>query len=216
MKIPWVFLVTSAFGNIMRQFVILDNELQHANESLALDTFSVDIFFPFKDQQCSIRNSLVGVSSVLSILGGFLLAGPAFSAAGTVISGAGTFLRTHISASDELLQAQQIFSAQVLAYYRALLSGLEDLVARLSEGQQIAGPRCRGFSMSDMLANVTGVDPRAVSNVSQINGKIRTEILARGIDALWKTPPSNKMWVLFTDLQDDGSHAKCLAGTCFL
>lgn len=140
MKIPWVFLVTSALSNMMQQFVTLDNELQHAIESLALDTFSIDEFSPKQDQHFILRKSLAGLGSILSILGGLVpVAGPAIATAGTIVSSAGTLLGNYIAASTKEVQPQDIFARQMLAFYTGFQSGLEDTVTRLFKGLSIPG-----------------------------------------------------------------------------
>ncbi|KAI4142426.1 MAG: hypothetical protein L6R39_004942 [Caloplaca ligustica] len=209
--LPWVFLASSALKNINQQLINQYNELKGAIESLALDTFSIDEFFPTKSQDFDLQNSLAGLSGIFSILGGFVPVpgvGAAISAAGTIASGVGTFLANSAAATSDPLEAQKLFSDKVLTYYRATLSGLDDAVTKLFAGEPIPAPGPESFNITDMTQHGAWVDPNAGANVSDLNTKIRLEILSRSIDSLWKTPPYNKMWVLFTDLQDvDGT--KC-------
>lgn len=211
MMLPWVFLASSALKNINQQLINQYNELKGAIESLALDTFSIDEFFPTKSQDFDLQNSLAGLSGIFSILGGFVPVpgvGAAISAAGTIASGVGTFLANSAAATSDPLEAQKLFSDKVLTYYRATLSGLDDAVTKLFAGEPIPAPGPESFNITDMTQHGAWVDPNAGANVSDLNTKIRLEILSRSIDSLWKTPPYNKMWVLFTDLQDvDGT--KC-------
>ncbi|KAL8692044.1 MAG: hypothetical protein Q9218_002853 [Villophora microphyllina] len=212
MRIPWVYLAGSAFRNIDQQLRNQYNQLEHAIESLALDTFSIDSFFPTKDQQFDLQNSLAGLGGIFSILGGFIpvpVAGSFISAAGTIASSVGTFLANSAAASNDPLEAQKLFSEKVLTFYRAILVAMEDAVAKLFRGDSIGGPGSESFNITDMMEGGAWVNPNALANVSQLNQKIRIEVLSRSIDSLWKTPPGNKMWVLFTDLKDDASLAMC-------
>ncbi|KAL8818906.1 MAG: hypothetical protein Q9191_007840, partial [Dirinaria sp. TL-2023a] len=213
LRIPWVLLATTAITNINQQLVNQYNELKDALESIALDTFTIDDFFPTKDAHLGLQNSLAGLGAVFSILGGFVpVAGPAIAAAGTIVSGAGTFLASSVASNDPQ-EAQKAFSTQVLSFRSAILSGLDNAAAKLFSGERIPDPKLgfESFNISDMMANGSWVSPSSLTNVSNLNAKLRVEILSRAIDALWKTPTSNKMWVLFTDLQDDKNSTKCAA-----
>ena len=95
---------------------------------------------------------------------------------------------------------QDTFSATVLLIYRKYLSGLEDLVNQLFMGSTI-GTGDHSFNITDMMKGGTWVESTVVQNVSELNAKMRKEILARSINELWKTFPSSKMWILFVALQ---------------
>ena len=215
MKLPWVLLASSAFKNLNQQLLNQYNELKDALESLALDTFSIDVFYPpKKDKTLDLQNTLTGLSGIFTILGGFIpFAGQAVEAAGTIASCAGTFL-ANAAASNDPQEAQKVFSQQVVAYYRRLLKGMEDIVERIFSGERISntGAGHGSFNITDMMKDGSWVSPNSVSRVSDLNRKLRTEILARAIDTLWKTPTANKVWVLFKDLQDDVDGTKCKEG----
>lgn len=211
--IPWIYLATSVFVNINQQLRNQYNELKDAIESLALDTFSIDDFFPTKSQDFSLSNSLTGLSGIFSILGGFVpVAGPFIGAAGTIASGVGTFLQNS-AAPPGSLEAQKIFSQKVLTFYRASLSAMDDLVAKLFIGEPIPAPGPGSFTLLDMMKGGAWVDPKNLTKVSRLNNKIRREILARSIDSLWKSRTKEqtiKMWVLFTDLSNDPDSKECV------
>ncbi|KAL8686906.1 MAG: hypothetical protein Q9218_006778 [Villophora microphyllina] len=215
MKIPWVLLASSAFLNINQQLRNQYDEMKGAFAGLALDTFTIDEFFPTKNQEVGLQNGLAGLGGVLSILGGFIPAvGPAVSAAGTIASGLGTFVANSIAASSDELQAQKIFSKKLSAFYNATLHAIDDAVTNLYAGESLpnANTGSEGFNITDMMKDGAWVDLKVLTPVSELNEKIKVETLARSIDALWKTPPYNKMWVLFTDLQDNPNKTRCANG----
>ena len=215
-SIPWVLLASSAIKNINQQLVNQYDQLENAIESLALNAFTIDDFFPKKSQNPSLQNNLTGLSGIFT-LGGFIpVGGPAIEAAGTIASSIGNFLSNSVSPASPT-EAQDIFSQQVLVLYKALLSAMENVIAKLFEGVQLPTTPSLGlssFNITDMMKGGAWVDPNAITNVSQLNLKVKTELLSRSIDSLWKTPPSNKMWVLFTDLKDDAKATSCNEGTC--
>lgn len=218
MRIPGALFVSSALRNINRQLRNQYDELKDAIESLALDTFSIDDFFPKKSQDFALQNSLAGIGGLFSILGGFVpVAGPAIAAAGTIASGVGTFMANSIAASSDPLEAQKVFSQKVLDIYNGSLHAMDDLVEKLFKGDPIPGPVPGNFTIFDMMKDGAWVDPKALTKVSDLNNKLRKEALSRSIDSLWKTRPSNKMWVLFTDLGDDDANSTtCDNGTSLL
>ncbi|KAL8752049.1 MAG: hypothetical protein Q9184_005863 [Pyrenodesmia sp. 2 TL-2023] len=212
MRTPWALSVSSALKNINRQLRNQYNELKDAIESLALDTFSIDDFFPKKSQDFALQNSLAGIGGLFSILGGFVpVAGPAIAAAGTIASGVGTFMANSIAASSDPLEAQKVFSQKVLDIYNGSLHAMDDLVEKLFAGDPIPGPGPGSFTILDMMRDGAWINPKALSKVSDLNSKLRIEALSRSIDSLWKTRTSNKMWVLFTDLGNDPTLTTCNA-----
>ena len=212
----WVYFATAALVNINRQLRNQYDELKDAIQSLALDAFSIDEFFPTKSQDVDLSNSLTGLSGIFSILGGFVpVAGPFISAAGTIASGVGKFLENSVAAasSDDPLAAQKIFSKKVSVFYNASLEAMENLVTELFEGKPIPGPGPGSFTLLDMVEGGAWVDPRTLTSVSSLNEKIKREILARSIDSLWKSRTEEqtiKMWVLFTDLSNDSDSTECV------
>ena len=94
-----------------------------------------------------------------------------------------------------------MFADNVIALYKQLLSGFGDAVTRLFEGRQIGNDRY-SLNITDMMRNGTWVEDKIITKVSDLNAKVRVEVLSRSINALWKTWCSNKMWVLFVTLDD--------------
>ncbi|KAL8911471.1 MAG: hypothetical protein Q9172_007668 [Xanthocarpia lactea] len=210
MRLPWVLLASVAFKNINQQLQNQFTQLNFAILSLALNTFSIDDFFPTKDQLFDLQNGLAGLGGILSILGGFVpVFGSSISAAGTIAAGVGTFLANSAAASGDPMQPQKTFAEDVLTFYVATLAAMDKAVNMLFEGKSIppAGPN--SFNITDMMKDGAWVNTNSLTSVSDLNQKIRIETLARSIDSLWKTRPTNKMWVLFFDLQDDKNSTQC-------
>ncbi|KAL9621849.1 MAG: hypothetical protein Q9204_008080, partial [Flavoplaca sp. TL-2023a] len=212
----WVYFATAAFVNINQQLRNQHSELKDAIQSLALDSFTIDEFFPTKSQDFDLSNSLTGLSGIFSILGGFVpVAGPFISAAGDIASGVGTFLENSVAAaaSDDPLAAQSIFSEKVLFFYNASLTAMDNLVSKLFVGEPIPVSGPGSFTLLDMMKGGNWVNPNTLTNVSSLIEKIRREILARSIDSLWKSRTEEKpikMWVLFTDLSNDPNSTECV------
>lgn len=213
MKLPWVVLVSAAVKNLNLQLVNIYNQVLNAIQSLALDAFSTEDFSPAKNPNTDIKNNLAGLGSIFTILGGIVpVAGPTLDLVGAITSGVGSFIAN--AAPPDEFAAQRTFAKNVLTYYEGLRDGLEKFTTQLFAGAQISGP-VTSFNLFDLMRDGVWVSPDALTDVSQLNRDIRTEVTARSIDAIWKTKTSNKMWVLFTDLQDDEKHTKCLQGEPF-
>ncbi|KAI4289156.1 MAG: hypothetical protein L6R35_001578 [Caloplaca aegaea] len=208
MRIPWVILLSAAVKNLNLQLRNTHDQVLKAISSLALDTFSTDDFSPAKDPNTDIKNNLAGFGSILTILGGIVpVAGQALDLVGTITSGVGDFIAN--KAPPDEFAAQKTFAQNALTYYEGLRDGLDNFTTQLFAGTRISGP-AGSFNLSDMLQDGIWVNTSALTDVSQLNSAIRTEVKARSIDAIWKKWPKNKMWVLFTDLQDNGDNTKCL------
>ncbi len=180
----WVLFASAAIKHIDQQLRNQYNQLEHAIESLALDTFSIDEFYPEKDQNPALQDALAGLGGMLAILGGFIpFVRPAISAAGTIASAAGTFLATSVSLADPLAP-QKTFSQEVLRTYKQLLSGFDDAVTRLFRGDSIPDTGPGSFTLLDMMNDGAWVNPYVLTSLSQLNEKLRVETLARGINAL--------------------------------
>ena len=208
-KIPWVLLASSAVKNLNQQLGNTYEQVLDAIESLAFDAFSIDEFSPQPDPKTDVTDTLAGLGSIFTLLGGLIPGGQVVEAVGTITSGVGSLIGN--AAPRDLLAPQKSFATNVLAYYKGLRDGLENFTTNLFAGEQIPGPR-GNFNLSDMIRGGAWVSKTAITDVSKLNENIRTEVTARCIDALWKTWSSNKMWVLFTDLQDDEKGTKCNSG----
>ncbi|KAL8880839.1 MAG: hypothetical protein Q9198_001829 [Flavoplaca austrocitrina] len=210
----WVYFATAAFVNINQQLRNQWDALNNAINNLAFNTFTIDNFFPSESQNFDLFNSLTGLSGIFSILGGFVpVAGPFIAAAGTIASGVGTFLQNSAAASPtDPIYAQKIFSEKVLTFSKMSLDAMDDLVTKLFDGDPIPAPGPGSFTLLDMMKDGAWVNPNTLTNVSNLNSKIKREILSRSIDSLWKsrTPEQTiKMWVLFTDLSNDPNSTEC-------
>ena len=214
---PFTYLVSSAFLNLNQQLWNQYNELKDALQSLALDTFSIGTFFPSDKRDFDVQNSLTGLSIMFTILGGIIPGGAALTlvSAGTIASGVGSFLAN--SGQGLSNQAQQLFSGQVKIFYNTLIQGLENLTAQLFAGESISNPGPGGDNIDifDIIRNGTWVNTDSLTKVSELSKKTRREILARCIDSLWKSPTSNKMWVLFTSVEGDNKTQACLDGKLY-
>ena len=169
MKLPWVLFVSSALSNINQQLVNQYDQLEHAIESMGLDTFAIDDFFHKEDQDYSLQYSLSGLSGIFTILGGFIPgAAPALDITSGVASSIGSFLTTSVSPQDPL-EAQTVFSEKVLTLYRELLGGMETVIAKLFRGDPIPGPGPGSIRITDMMAGGAWVNATSLTNVSELN-----------------------------------------------
>ena len=75
----------------------------------------------------------------------------------------------------------------------------------------LRGGIIQNASIFTMLYGGAWVSPSNIPDSSHIDEALGVELISRAINLLWKTPTSNKMWVLYVDLQDDQStQARCL------
>ncbi|KAL8761379.1 MAG: hypothetical protein Q9184_002494 [Pyrenodesmia sp. 2 TL-2023] len=204
---PWGLLALTALQNINQQLTNQYIAIKGALGVLALDTFLISDFFPEADGQFDILNALTGLGTILSIISGFVpVTGPGLSAFGAVLPAVGSFLGDSLASKDDPLVGQKTFAPKVRQVYGSYVDALDSAAAALFKGEKVGGR----FNITDMMANGAWADTTSITKLTGLESNLTIEILSRSIDALWKTPTSNKMWVLFSDLADDASLQKCL------
>ena len=178
---------------------------------LALDTFSISDFFPSPDGRFNIVNALTGLGTILSVVSGFVpTIGPGIAATGAILPAVGTFLGNAAASSGDPEVGQKEFAPRVRDLYSNYIDELDKAGTELFKGGAINTTN-GAFNITDMMANGAWANASALTKLPALEKNLTIEILSRSIDALWKTPTSNKMWILFVDLADDLLKSKCLA-----
>ena len=108
--------------------------------------------------------------------------------------------------------AQKDFAAKLQEIHQRLVESLDEFSTKLLSGDPIPNSVTnQSFDILDMMRNGSWVAADSISSISNVGKYLRTDMMSRSINALWKTPTSNKMWVFFYDLQDnETSKEKCL------
>ena len=210
LKSLWAYLVLWAIRNINQEVKNQYDALQGSAIDSTLETFNVDDYFPKPDKKFPLLNSLTGLGTVFAAVSGFLgpLAGVA-GAVGAIAPAVGTaFERSfqmNVDRSNPLV-AQKTFAPKVRKIYDLFTDSLENITADLFAGREIAGRRL----LPEMMRDGAWVDPNPLTDLADAQQQIFFEIFSRSIDQLWKAPTSNKMWVLYVDLQEEAnSTRKC-------
>ena len=211
-KSQWGYHALSALQNINQQLLNQYNEMKDALNRLAPDTFNIDQCFPTKDQQFDLINALTGIGTAFSILGGFLpgIGAGVAGAAGAIASAAGSFIGSAVASQSDTLVGQKNFAAKVSAFYDDLVKRLDEAALKIFNGETI-GEGDASFSLATMMKGGSWIGKDILTKVSDMSRLMHIELLCRSLNALWKTPTSNKMWVNFINLNDDEQHTKCLA-----
>ena len=202
----WGYLVLKSLMNINDQLYNHYSGIKDAGIRAILDNFNIDKFYPNRDQQFDIRNALLGLGTGLAIAGGFApKLGPVLGPGSAILPAIGGFMGNRIAELSNPIVAQQTFAPRLEEIYNDYVFALNNATTTLFQGDQI-----RGKDISTMMGNGSWVRTSTLTPVSIIQEQLKAEILSRSIDALWKTPPVDKLWVLFVDLKDvEGSTANC-------
>ena len=206
----WGYFALTALANINDQLSNQYVAIKGAAIRATLDTFNIDDFYPQKNQQFSLRNVISGCGTVFALIGGFTPIASGFVGGASAVVGAlGGLLSSEIAQATDPLATQKTFAPKVEEIYAKFVSSLNNATTALFDGGKVGNA-----TIFDLMRNGSWVDSRILSRVSSVETQLKIEILSRSIDALWKTGPSNKTYVLFVDLQDDPStKAKCLDDT---
>lgn len=201
------YLTMISLQNINQQ---LSNQYVAINDALgaiAQDTFIIDHYLPEPNDGSGLSNALGGIGAILSLVSGFIPGiGPGIAAAGTILPAVGSFLGSQIASKLDPLGALKQFSQIVGEIREAVIPALETAAETLFMGDKVND----AFNLTDMMANGSWVNETAITRISDLQRTLRIEILSRSINALWKTPTSNKMWVIFNNLDDDPERTRCL------
>ena len=204
----WGYFAIIAMQNINQHLTNQWIAIKGALGLLALDTFQIKDFFPRPDAKLNIVNALTGLGTIFAIVGGFVpVVGPVISGVGAGLPAVGTFLGNAAAKSANPDIGQELFVPRVREIYTNYIEALDIATIDLLAGRTIGDQ----FDIFGMMAEGAWLNSSALPRVSSLETSLRTEILSRSIDQLWKKPTSNKIWVLFVDLFDDRvTRIKCL------
>lgn len=208
LRSEWGYCALTSLININEQLSNQYNSIQGASIRAIAETFRIDNFYKAPDQKFDIRNAMLGLGTAFSILGGFAPAiAPVTGIGGAALSAVGGFLGNIISESLDLNVVQKTYASKVEDVYKQYVNTIDNMTTILLKGQDIEP----GVNIRTMMRNGSWSDYSTLTPISAIEQSLKIEILSRSIDALWKKPPSNKMWVLYVDLNDDRSTTtKCI------
>ncbi|KAI9706033.1 MAG: hypothetical protein M1836_005439 [Candelina mexicana] len=207
----WGRCALAALQNINLQ---LNNQyvaIKGALGVLGLDTFSIDDFFPMPDGRFDIADALTGLGTIFSVVSGFVpVVGPGLAAAGAILPTVGSYLGNKAAKADQVLVGQREFAPKVRQIYSNYTDALDEMGQKLFKGDLIQATS-GSFHITDMMKGGAWANVSAITKLTDLETNLTIEILSRSINALWKTPTTNKMWVLYVDLKEDpNSTTKCL------
>lgn len=208
----WTLYALTALKNINQQLSSQYIALKGVTIGSTLRTFSIKDFYPQPDKDFQLPNLLQSLASAFALLGGFTpgVAGRSLSQGSTTIGAVGAYLGRYIGDSAGTTINQEQYVDYVEQVFTSLMSGLDDVTAKLFNGSSIDGD----FNILSMMRGGAWLDTSVLQRASGLEDKLRIEILSRSINAIWKTPTSNKIFVTFVDLADGvNSTANCEADT---
>lgn len=208
----WGFVTIRALINLNDQLSNQYIAIKGAAIAATLELFKIQKFYPIPDQQFSLRNVLAGLGTAFGIIGGFVPAvGPLIGGAGALLPEIGGILGNKLAESITPEVVQENVAQKLEIIYSNYVAELNTMTTSLFKGDKIddAG----NITLLNMLKEGAWANKSALTPVSLIEQQMKVELLSRSIDALWKTKTSNKMWVLYTDLQDDQNGTICKSNT---
>ena len=203
----WGALALSALVNINQQLYNQYIAIKGATISVTLNTFNIGDFFPKPDAHFGLLDALTGLGTIFAVVAGFIpVVGPYLGAAGAILPAVGSFVGHKIAESNDVKVAQKTFAPKVNEIYTLVTESLDNVTGQLFRGESV-----NGVNITDMMSGGTWADTRSLTKVTDIEKNLKVEILSRSINSLWKTPTSNKMWILFVDLHEAiNSTFKCM------
>ena len=213
-KSRWGFFALWAIRNLNQALTTQYNAMQGAAIDATLEAFNVDDYFPKAHKSFPLLNALTGLGILFGAVSGFLTEAAAVAGTiGTIAPAVGTYYErgfdSAVDRSDPNVAAKT-YAKKLRTVYDAFVHAQENITADLFSGQSIGNGNNGSVTLLDVLKNGTWVDPDSVPDLASAQDQIFFELFSRSINAMWKTETSNKMWVLFVDLEDDvQSTPKC-------
>ena len=202
LKSRWGFFVIASLLNLNQQMSNQWHAIGAAAASTALDTFNIDTFYPDDHEDNGIAGILSGLGSVMSLFSGIA----PVATGGTVLGALSSFFSGSLDQSEDPNLAQKQFAPRAKAIYRQFGKSLNDAANLLFKGEMV-----NGTNLTDLLQGGAWIDSSILTQVTDLETQMNIEIVSRAINDLWKTPPKNKLWVLFVDLMDINTNASCVA-----
>lgn len=204
----WGYSALWALRNINQELTTQYIAIQAATIDATLATFNVDTYFPKPNKKFPLLNVLTGLGTAFAVVSGFLgplsaVAAATTGAVGAIAPAVGTYFERYYAANVDRSDpnvAQKTFAPKVRQVYDLFINALDNITSDLFAGREIEGQ----VLLTEMMRGGRWVNPQVLTEVSDAKEQIFYEIFARSLDALWKTPTSDKRWVLFVDLQEEG------------
>ncbi|KAL9045336.1 MAG: hypothetical protein Q9214_001605, partial [Letrouitia sp. 1 TL-2023] len=190
----WAYLALVSLKNINSQLSNIYIGIKGSAILATLKTFTIQDFFPQPKKSFDIGNLISAFASAFSILGGFV---PSVGVGAEAVSAVGGFLAATANPAIQRQVSQEIFADSIEVIYQSMINGLDNITDSLFNGSNIGD-----FNIVDMMAHGAWVENSVLQRVSNIEESFRIELISRSIDLLWKTPTSNKMFVLFVETED--------------
>ena len=206
----WGFAVAQSFTNINRQLHNQYLSLHGGATLAALKVPNIEDFFPEPKKPPGFLKALQGIGTFFGAVAGFVPGfGAVGGAAGAILPGIGSAIESGLSDSQDLEEkAEETFADDVETIYRLLVQALDETTNKLFKGEKIGTEN--PTDIGDMISGGKWLDWESITPIPDSERQMKIEIISRGINALWKTYSSNKMWVLFVDLADQaGSIENC-------
>ena len=200
--VAWAFYVMTAIKNINQQLSNQYVAIKGAAITATLRTWSIKDFFPDPKKPFPLLDALQAIASAFSLFGGLVpgISGKAFAQGGNFVGAVNGFLGRHIPPEGPEIP-QEKYADSIEAIYSTFVDNLDDVTQMLFDGGSINGE----FNITDMMKGGAWVDVSQLEPVSNMEQYMRIEIISRSINALWKTPTSNKMFVVAVRTPDCAS-----------
>ena len=191
----WGYFALIAIQNLNTQLANQFSAIDGAGIRAILDAFTIDNYWPHPNPVVDLSNALGGLSAIFSIASGVL---PALSAAAEVGAGAigafASFYSSRLSANLDPNAGQKLFVPQLRIAYETMVSSLYESTNRIFNDSNVGG-----VSLIDLIRDGQWISADRLQPLPDIAIQLKRELISHALDGLWKTPTSNKMWVLYVN-----------------
>ena len=204
----WGILTLIAVINMNKALASQYAAVRTSGSGLGLETLNLDQFFPRPNPSINLSKAWAGMSTAFALTTGVMpnLSTP-FGSIGLMVSALGDLAKS---------QWLEIPAEGRIASQKTIQPLSRDLLERWLDAYNAAvsnifkGKRQGEVNITKLLWEGAWIDTKNIQAIGA--GGIDVEFASRAVNELWKTAPSNKVWVSFVDLHDDpASPVKCFA-----
>ena len=189
----WGYYALITIQNLNQQ---LSNQFRAVNGAgirTLLNTLQIKDYWPDPDPRTDLRAGLSNLGNFFAAATGALPAvAQGLTLTGGVVGSFGVTFATNMGDRLDRTQASDRFVPQLTAAYEVMVDTTYSLSNALFDDLVI-----EGGTLSDVLPD--WINGSSLQDLPSLEIELQRALISHALDRLWKTPPYNKMWVLYVN-----------------
>ncbi|KAL8774221.1 MAG: hypothetical protein Q9209_000972 [Squamulea sp. 1 TL-2023] len=194
----WGYYALITIQNLNQQLSNQFSAVDGAGIRSILNALTIKNYWPDPNPKTDLRFTLANLGNFFAAATAVLPAvAQGLTLAGGVTGSFGVAFATKIGDQIDRTQASDTFVPQLNAAYEVMVSTIYDLSNALFNDSVI-----EGGTLSDVLPD--WIYQNKLQSLPSLALELKRALVSHALDGLWKTPYSNKMWVLYVNQEIAG------------